>query len=213
MRDTPRLDIPVLTKLSVLLFVLFGGFVIYRLMLPSDQPEHNGDPLDLRGAAIIALRMPDSLAPSQRVAFYEDGSVIRFFAPYNAATSQKTQLVLRADEQRDVQTFRAQWCATPQQLIQPKTEYPSYDIAVRCDDPHIKQAVLPVEQLPTILRDILQRLPALSQEQQNYRITDIMARDQQVDHAHEKRTGSCIVSVRANTALQPTASRARSFVF
>jgi len=102
MRDTPRLDIPVLTKLSVLLFVLFGGFVIYRLMLPSDQPEHNGDPLDLRGAAIIALRMPDSLAPSQRVAFYEDGSVIRFFAPYNAATSQKTQLVLRADEQRDV---------------------------------------------------------------------------------------------------------------
>src|SRR5690348_3912746 len=100
MRDTPRLDIPLLTKLSVLLFVLFGGFVIYRLMLPNDQPEHNGDPLDLRGAAIIAIRMPDSLALSQRVTFYEDGSVIRFFVPFNAATSQKTQLVVRADEQR-----------------------------------------------------------------------------------------------------------------
>jgi hypothetical protein len=167
MRDTPRLDIPVLTKISVILFVLFGGFVMYRLMIPSDQPEHNGDPLDLRGTAIIALRMPDSFAPSQRVAFYEDGSVIRFFVPYNAATSQKTQLVLRADEQRDVQAFRAQWCATPQQLIQPKPGYPSYDIAVRCGDPHIKQAVLPVEQLPTILREILQRLPVLPQEQQN----------------------------------------------
>jgi hypothetical protein len=165
MRDTPRLDIPVLIKISVILFVLFGGFVIYRLVIPSDQPERNGDPLDLRGTTIIVLRMPDSLAPSQRVAFYEEGSVIRFFIPFNAATSQKTQLVLSTEEQRGVQAFRARWCATPQQLIQPTTGHPSYDIAVRCDDPHIKQAVIPVEQLPPILRDILQRLPALPHEQ------------------------------------------------
>jgi hypothetical protein len=162
MRDTPRLDIPVLTKISVILFVLFGVFVMYCLLIDSDRSEHNGDPLDLRGTNIIALRMPDSLAPSQRVAFYEEGYVIRFFIPYNAATSQKTQLVLSADQQRDVQTFRAQWCATPRQLIQPKTGHPSYDIAVRCDDPKIKQAVIPIEQLPTILRDILQRVPALT---------------------------------------------------
>jgi hypothetical protein len=213
MRDTPRLDIPVVTKISVIVFVLFGGFVMYQLLLRSDQPEHNGDPIDLRGTNIIVLRMPDSLAPSQRIAFYEDGSVIRFFVPYNAATSQKTQLMLRADEQWDVQAFRAQWCATPQQVIQPKTGYPSYDIAVRCDDPHIKQAVVEVEQLPTILRDILQHLPALPQEQQNRRIRDTTAVNQQPDQVYAKRRDSCIVSVRANTPLQPTAARARSFGF
>jgi len=161
-RDTPRLDIPILTKFSVIIFVLFGLFVIYQLLAYSEQPEHNGDPIDLRGTNIITLRMPDTIAPSQRVAIYEEGTVLRYFTPYDVAISQKTQAVLSLTEQRDLQTFRAQWCATNMQFTQPKIGHPVYDIAVRCDAPHIKQGLIPAEQLPVILRDILQRVPPLS---------------------------------------------------
>jgi hypothetical protein len=162
MVDAPRLNIPVLTKICVILFVLVGVFGLYQLLTPSERPELNGDPLDLRGSNIISLRMPDAIAPSQRIAFYEEGYAVRFSIPYNAATSQKTQVMLSADEQAQLRAFRTQWCATTLQLTQLKTGHSSYDIAVRCDDPKIKQAAIPVEQLPMILHDILQRVPTLA---------------------------------------------------
>src|SRR5215470_12084397 len=65
--NTPRLDIPIITRISVIIFVLFGMYCLYSIATGGPRLEHNGDPLDLRGDTIIAIRMPNSVALSQRI--------------------------------------------------------------------------------------------------------------------------------------------------
>lgn len=155
-----RINIPILNKISIVIFAGVVIFGIYRIMNIGSRTEHNRDPIDLRNTNIISLRMPDSIALSQRVAIYEEGYAARFFVPTNEK-SNITEVPLDSNEMKRLQLLRQEWCENdlfPNKILG-SDKY--YDVAMDCNGKDIKQRKVPIELLPQVLAEIVQRLPSV----------------------------------------------------
>jgi hypothetical protein len=139
------------------LYGLMGIALIKAIYFPNPPTvPQPGSVIDIRADGIAILRMVTT-PPYEGIEVHADGAVFRFFYPVQ--TSDPSRILLTADEQQAMQSFRFAWC---KQLPAFRTVAPSepyYDLGVRCGGYEVKQAKIPIDQLPAIFQQILRELP------------------------------------------------------
>jgi hypothetical protein len=136
---------------------LAGGW-IYVFFLSTPYSPQPGSIIDLRGKSIALLRLPT--APVQEIQVYEDGGVIR--SGYPVSSSPMRRIILSADEQRKIKSLLDDWCLQfpTFRSLDPNEQF--YDLGIRCGSwpvTEIKQAKVPIEALPPLFAELIERLP------------------------------------------------------
>jgi hypothetical protein len=136
---------------------LMGIALIKAIYFP-DPPTvpQPGSVIDIRADGIAILRMVTT-PPYEGIEIHADGAAFRFFYPVQM--SDPSKIMLTTDEQQAMQSFRLAWCKELPAFRSLAPSEPFYDLGVRCGGYEVKQAKVPIDQLPTILQQILHKIP------------------------------------------------------
>jgi hypothetical protein len=111
---------------------------------------------DLRGATIIVIRIPH---PPQQIMISENGHAVRA-ARHASENAPVTRFELTSDVTRDLSHIRTEWCQHPQQFDPLRRGEQFYEVGISCSVFRNQVVVIPVSQLPSILKQLLEAVPA-----------------------------------------------------
>ena len=155
-----RLNFP---GLPIIQAILLGGFLLwamYKVFVEPPHVEQIGDPLEVRGNAIVEIRTPHVLG-FEHITIFEDGQAVRIPIPYNNAVDPSRWFTLSQQEQIDIAAFRTEWCQNRLPTLNNSVDDTAFDLAVLCYDHTRKQAQVTEATLPPVLQNILMKIPQL----------------------------------------------------
>jgi len=156
-RSTLRVFIPVIVLFCA---TLIGAAYILLIGLTGGPPAKQqplGSPIDLRGGALILLRLPDR--PEQLI-IYDSKEAIRDSNPHSEA--RYTSIELTDKEWQQFEALRQEWCGQPPRFRALTANEAFYDYGMRCGIfGGVIQIPIPQDSLPAILQQLDQRLPPL----------------------------------------------------
>ena len=145
----------------VTILLMWGGmFILFLVRVinpPSPTVPQAGTGIDIRGNRVAILRMVTA-PPYEGIEVFDDGKAIRFFYP-EAAGNDYGQIELSSDEQDAFRLFRTQWCQKLPVFRELTHGEIFYDLGVRCAGYQVKQAKVPLDQLPSIFAMLQKQLP------------------------------------------------------
>jgi hypothetical protein len=128
---------------------------------PPAQVEPPSSPLFMRGNGIAIVRLPSTVIPQQIIEVYDDGSATRGLNP--SQPDKVSQIHLTPSEVATFYDFRSRWCQQTPVFRPLAGDEAFYDIGVRCGASYeVKQAKVPIDEVPQIVQTLMTRLPEIS---------------------------------------------------
>jgi hypothetical protein len=145
--------------LVIWLALLAGMFILFVIRVahpPTPAVPQPGSGIDIRANGIAILQMVTQ-SPYEGIEVFDDGSAIRF--PYPVVSGNYTTIELTPEEQQAFAQFRSDWCQHLPTFHALQDREPFYDLGVRCGGYTVKQAKVPVDELPPVFANLRRRLP------------------------------------------------------
>jgi hypothetical protein len=136
---------------------------VYKPDIGSD-PEYNVSPqgkIALRGDNILVIRSYDRGKLIEKLAIFKDKQVVRVLPLHkkNQVIVPRTTQQLPPDVWEEVNQLRLQWCQEPPSFPALAERERRYSIGIRCAPFNQKTFYLAPDQLPSVLRFVLETVP------------------------------------------------------